>query len=49
MTKACALHADKILDDVKIVKRKYDGKTYSKPRHGKVKCLDQMLQMNHLK
>jgi len=33
-SKACALHADKILDDGKIVKWKYDGKTYSKPRHG---------------
>jgi len=31
---ACALHADKILEDGKIVKWKYDGKTYSKPRHG---------------
>ena len=28
-------HADKILDDGKIVKWKYDGKTYTKPRHGK--------------
>ena len=34
-SKACALHADKILEDGKIVKWKYDGKTYSKPRHGK--------------
>ena len=33
-SKACALHADKILEDGKIVKWKYDGKTYSKPRHG---------------
>ena len=33
-SKACALHADKILDAGKIVKWKYDGKTYSKPRHG---------------
>ncbi len=33
-SKACALHADKILDSGKIVKWKYDGKTYSKPRHG---------------
>ena len=33
-SKACALHADKILDDGKIVKWKYDGKTYSMPRHG---------------
>ena len=32
--KACALHADKILEDKKIVKWKYDGKTYSKPRFG---------------
>mgnify|MGYP001170958788 FL=1 len=32
---ACALHADEILSDGKIVKWKYDGKTYSKPRHGK--------------
>ena len=34
-SKACALHADKILEDGKIVKWKYDGKTFSKPRHGK--------------
>ncbi len=33
-SEACALHADKILEDKKIVKWKYDGKTYSKPRHG---------------
>jgi ribosomal protein S6--L-glutamate ligase len=33
-SKACALHADKILEDGKIVKWKYNGKTYSKPRHG---------------
>tara|TARA_R100000030_G_scaffold24636_2_gene17898 strand:+ start:71 stop:1573 length:1503 start_codon:yes stop_codon:yes gene_type:complete len=32
---SCALHADEILSDGKIVKWKYDGKTYSKPRHGK--------------
>ena len=32
--KACALHADKILSEDKIVKWKYDGKTYSKPRFG---------------
>jgi len=32
--KACALHADEILSKDKIVKWKYDGKTYSKPRHG---------------
>ena len=31
---ACALHADEILSKEKIVKWKYDGKTYSKPRHG---------------
>ena len=31
-TKACALHADKILEDEKIVKWKYNGKTYNKPR-----------------
>ena len=33
-SEACALHADEILEDKKIVKWKYDGKTYSKPRHG---------------
>ena len=33
-SEACALHADKILEDKKIVKWKYDGKIYSKPRHG---------------
>jgi len=33
-SKACALHADKILEDGKIVKWTYDGKTFSKPRHG---------------
>jgi len=32
--KACALHADDILSKDKIVKWTYDGKTYSKPRHG---------------
>jgi len=32
--KACALHADEILEEGKIVKWKYDGKVYSKPRHG---------------
>src|SRR6056300_1737223 len=31
---ACALHADEILEDGKVVKWKYDGKTYTKPRHG---------------
>ena len=31
---ACALHADEILDDGKIMKWKYNGKTFSKPRHG---------------
>jgi len=34
-SKACALHADKILEDGKIIKWTYDGKTFSKPRHGK--------------
>ena len=33
-SQACALHADKILEDGKIVKWTYDGKTFSKPRHG---------------
>ena len=33
-SEACALHADEILEDKKIVKWKYDGKIYSKPRHG---------------
>jgi len=33
-SKACALHADEILDEGKTVKWKYDGKTFSKPRHG---------------
>ncbi len=32
---SCALHADEILSDGKTVKWKYNGKTYSKPRHGK--------------
>ena len=31
---ACAFHADEIISDKKIVKWKYDGKIYSKPRHG---------------
>ena len=31
---ACALHADEILEDGKIIKWKYNGKTFSKPRHG---------------
>ena len=31
---ACALHADEILEDKKIVKWKYNGKTYSRPKHG---------------
>jgi len=34
-SKACALHADEILEDGKIIKWKYDGKTFEKPRHGK--------------
>ena len=34
-TKACALHADEILEENKVIKWKYDGKTYSKPRYGK--------------
>ena len=34
-TKACALHADEILEESKkIIKWKYNGKTFSKPRHG---------------
>ncbi len=33
-SQACALHADEIIEDGKVVKWKYDGKTYSKPRHG---------------
>ena len=34
-SKACALHADKILEkDGKIIKWKYDGKIFSKPKHG---------------
>jgi ribosomal protein S6--L-glutamate ligase len=33
-SEACALHADEILEDGKILKWKYDGKIYSKPRHG---------------
>jgi len=34
-TKACALHADEILEDSKsTIKWKYNGKTFSKPRHG---------------
>ena len=33
-SEACALHADEIISDKKIVKWKYDGKIYSKPRHG---------------
>ena len=32
--KACALHADEILEENKIIKWKYNGKTFSKPRHG---------------
>ena len=31
---ACALHADEILEDGKVIKWKYNGKTFSKPRHG---------------
>ena len=34
-SKACALHADKILEDGKTIKWKYEGKTFSKPRFGK--------------
>jgi hypothetical protein len=35
-SKACALHADKILEsEGKIVKWKYEGKTFTKPRFGK--------------
>ena len=34
-TKACALHADEILEENKVIKWKYDGKTFSKPRYGK--------------
>ena len=34
-TKACALHADEILEESKTsIKWKYNGKTFSKPRHG---------------
>ena len=34
-TKACALHADEIIEESKkIIKWKYNGKTFSKPRHG---------------
>ena len=33
-SQACALHADKIIEDGKTVKWIYDGKTFSKPRHG---------------
>ena len=33
-SEACALHADEILEDGKVVKWKYDGKIYTKPRHG---------------
>ena len=31
---ACALHADEILEDGKVIKWKYNGKTFSKPRYG---------------
>ena len=31
---ACALHADEILEESKTIKWKYNGKTFSKPRHG---------------
>ena len=34
-SQACALHADKILEDGKIIKWTYNGKTFSKPKHGK--------------
>ncbi len=34
-SKACALHADEILEESKsTIKWKYNGKTFSKPRHG---------------
>ena len=33
-SQACALHADEILEEGKIIKWKYNGKTFSKPRHG---------------
>ena len=33
-SQACALHADEILEEGKIIKWKYNGKTYTKPRHG---------------
>src|SRR5210317_77021 len=31
---ACALHADEILEENKVIKWKFNGKTYTKPRHG---------------
>src|SRR6056300_1807164 len=34
-SKACALHADEIISDGKIVKWKSAGKIFTKPRHGK--------------
>jgi hypothetical protein len=37
-SEACALHADEIIESKgKIVKWKYDGKTYEKPKHGESK------------
>jgi len=33
-SKACALHADEIIEQGKTIKWKYNGKTFSKPRHG---------------
>jgi ribosomal protein S6--L-glutamate ligase len=33
-SKACALHADEIMEEGKTIKWKYNGKTFSKPRHG---------------
>ena len=36
-SKACALHADKIISDKKTVKWKYNGKTYEKPKFGQSK------------
>ena len=45
-----ALHADKIIESKgKIVKWKYDGKVYTKPKHVVSKVLDQMQLTNHQK
>ena len=33
-SKACALHADEIIEEGKVIKWKYNGKTYSKKRYG---------------